>query len=142
MLIDNYTRVCWVYLLKEKSDVEQIFKQFYTMVETQFQEKIQAFRSGNGKEYFNKILGTYFLENEIIHQSSCFDTSQQNRVAEKKNKHILEVARFLMFTIKIPKYLWGEAILIATYLINKMPSRTLNFNTPIKCLKRVFQCHV
>ena len=44
-----------------------------------------------------------------------------------KNKHLLEVARSSMFTTKIPKYLWGGAILTATYLINRMPSRTFNF---------------
>ena len=74
------------------------------MVETQFQEKIQVFRSENGKEYFNKILRIYFLEKGIIHQSSCNGTPQWNGVVERKNKYLLEVARSLMFTIKVPKY--------------------------------------
>ena len=51
-------------------------------------KKIQVFRSDNGKEYFDKILGTYFLEKGIIHQSSCFDTPQQNGVAERKKINI------------------------------------------------------
>lgn len=50
-----------MYLLKEKSDVEEIFKNFYTMVQTQFQGQIQVFRSDNGKEYFNKFLGHFFF---------------------------------------------------------------------------------
>ena len=58
--IDDYTRVCSVYLLKEKSEVESVFQNFYTMVLTQFQEKIKIVRSDNGKEYFNKILGKNF----------------------------------------------------------------------------------
>ena len=56
------------------------------MVQTQFQENIQVFRSDNRKEYFNTILGKYFLENGIVHQSSCNDTPQHG-AAERKNKH-------------------------------------------------------
>ena len=55
--IDDHTRVCWTFLLKEKSEVETIFKNFYTMVETQFQKKIQVFQSDNGREYFKGVLG-------------------------------------------------------------------------------------
>ena len=45
--------------------------------------------------------------------------------------HLLEVARAIMFTTNVPKIYWGEAILIASYLINRMPSRVLKFKTPI-----------
>ena len=81
------------------------------MVLTQFQTKIQILRSDNGKEYFNKTLGPFFLEKRIVHQSSCNDTPQQNGVAERKNKHLLEVARALLFSQNVSNYLWGEAIL-------------------------------
>jgi len=104
------------------------------MVLTQFQTKIQVFRSDNGKEYFNKALGNFFIEKGIVHQSSCNDTPQPNGIAEQKNKHLLEVARALCFTNKVPIYLWGKAILTATYLINRMPSRVLNFKTPLQVL--------
>lgn len=72
-----------------------------------------------------------------MHQSSCNDTPQQNGVAERKNKHLIEVAGSLIFKTKVPKYLWGEVILIATYLINQMPSKVFQFQTPsdffLKC---------
>ena len=47
--IDDYTRVTWVFLLKDKSDAESVFKKFYTMVQTQFQTQIKIFWSDNGK---------------------------------------------------------------------------------------------
>ena len=115
-----------------KSEMEEVFLKIYTMVLAQFQTKIQVFRSDNGKEYFNKALRKYFLEKGIVHQSSCNDTPQQNGIVERKNKHLLEVARALCFTNKVPKYLWGEVILTATYLINRMPTRVLNFKTPLQ----------
>ena len=112
--IDDHTRVCWVYLLKEKSDVKEAFKEFYSMIETQFHTQIQVIRTENGKEYFNSILDRTFKEKGIIHQSTCFDTPQQNGIAERKNRHLLEVARLIMFTMGVPKYLWGEVVLMAS----------------------------
>lgn len=63
----------------------------------------------------------------IVHQSTCSETPQQNGTFEQKNRHLLEVARAIMFSMNVPKYLWREAILIASYLINRMPTRILNF---------------
>ena len=60
-----------------------------------------------------------------MHHSSCVYTPQQNGVAERKNEHLLEVARSIMFTMNVPKLFWREAILTAAYLINRMPSPTL-----------------
>lgn len=116
--IDDHTRLCWVYLLKEKIDVRSVFVNFHSMVQTQFQTNIQILRTDNGTEYFNSILRDYLQTHGIVHQSSCVDTPQQNGIVERKNKHLLEVARALMFTTKLPKILWGDAILTSTYLIN------------------------
>ena len=63
------------------------------MVQTQFQAKIQVLRTDNAREYYHNILGSYLLENGIVHQSSCIDTPQKNGVAERKNRHLMEVAR-------------------------------------------------
>ena len=78
------------------------------------------------------------MENGIIHQSSWNDTPQHNGVAKRKNKHLLKVDRSLMLTTKVPKYLWDKAIFTATYLINRMPSRILNFQTLLKIFKECF----
>ena len=136
--IDDHSHACWVYLLKEKSDATMVFKNFRNMVETQFQKKIQVFRTDNGGEYFNSILGKYLSDNGIFHQSSCVGTPQQNGVLERKNRHLLEVARALLFNSHVPKYFWGEAILTATYLINRLPSRVINFQTPLHVLQNAY----
>ena len=90
-------------MLKGKSKVNPLLKKIHKMIETHFQAKVQALIIDNGKEYFNSILGTYLLENGIVHFSSCNDTPQQNGVAERKNRHLLEVGRALMFTKNVPK---------------------------------------
>jgi hypothetical protein len=48
--------------------------------------------------------------------------------------HLLEVARSLMFTMNVPKFLWSEAVTTATYLINRMPSRVLGMKTPYEMI--------
>lgn len=76
----------------------------------------------------------YLTDNGIIGQTTYVNTPQQNGIAERKNRHLVEVVRSLMITTNVPVYLWGEAVLTAAYLINRMPSSVLNFETPISCL--------
>ena len=86
MLIDNHTRVAWVYLLKEKHEVESMFKNFYNMVQTQLHTSIQIFKSDNKRKYFANVLGKIFEEKGIVPQSSCNNTPQQNEVAERQSR--------------------------------------------------------
>ena len=90
--------------MKEKLEVGQVFQNFNTMIQTQFHTKIQSFRTDNAKEYFTHTLGNYLQSQGIINQSSCVDTPQQNNIAERKNRHVLKVARSLMFSTHVPKY--------------------------------------
>ncbi|RVX07454.1 Retrovirus-related Pol polyprotein from transposon TNT 1-94 [Vitis vinifera] len=136
--VDDHTRVTRVFLMKEKSEVGHIFQTFNLMVQNQFNSKIQVLKSDNAKEYFTSSLSTYLQNHGIIHISSCVDTPQQNGVAERKNRHLLEVARCLMFSSNVPNYFWGEAILTATYLINRMPSRVLTFQSPRQLFLKQF----
>ena len=105
--IDDHTRVCWVYLLKDKTEVRSVFVKFHSMIQTQFQTKIQILRTDNGTEYVNHILQDYLQTQGIIHQSSCVDTPQQNGVAERKNRHLLEITRALLLSTNLPQYYWG-----------------------------------
>ena len=65
---------------------------------------MQVVRLDNGEEYLNQTHGNYLLKNEIIHQTSCVGIPQQNWIAARKNKHLLEVARALMFARNVPKF--------------------------------------
>src|SRR5436190_19823114 len=68
------------------------------------------------------------------HQTTCPDTPEQNGVAERKNRHLLEVTRALMFQMNVPKFLWSEAVMSDAYLINRMPSKVLGMKTPCEIL--------
>lgn len=132
--IDGFSRCTWLYLLKQKSEVLCAFENFYTLVCNQYNASVKIFRSDNGTEYINREFNNFLSSRGIIHQTTCVNTAEQNGVAERKNRHLLEVARSLMFMMNVPKFLWGEAVKTAAYLINRLPSRVLNYKTPIECL--------
>src|SRR5436189_6446533 len=95
----------WLYLLQQKSEVTKCFQYFNSYVRTQFDKRIKVLRSDNGGEYTNKKFGAYLSSQKIQHQTTCPDTPAQNGVADHKNRHLLEVARALMFQMNVHKYL-------------------------------------
>jgi len=108
---------------------------FHKLVKNQFNAKVWIIRTDNGKEYVNNdFWGIYTSNDEIIHQTTCPGTPPQNGVAERKNRHLLEVARSLMFQMNVSKYLWSEAVMTAVYLINRMPSRILGMKSPAELM--------
>ncbi|KAJ7950679.1 Retrovirus-related Pol polyprotein from transposon TNT 1-94 [Quillaja saponaria] len=133
--IDCFSRTTWVYLLRAKNEVFTCFQMFHKLVCTQFDGKVKILRSDNGTEYTEGNFQKYLRDHIIMHQTSCVDTSAQNGTAERKNRHLLEVAQSLMFTMNVPKAYWGDAVLSAAYLINRMSLRTLDFNTHLDVLQ-------
>jgi len=111
----------WVYFLKHKSEVPDKFYAFYQMIHTQFGKKIQVLRSDNG-EFVNKSMQEFFRGNGLIHQTSCPNTPQQNGVAERKNRKLLEMTRAMIFDTQVLTRFWTEAVATSTYLLNRLPS--------------------
>jgi transposase InsO family protein len=93
--------------MNNKSEVPQLFIQFYNLVQTQFGKGIKRIRSDNRKEYVNHNLFNFTSKNGIIHEFTYVDTPQQNGVVERKNRHLLEVARAILFQMSVSKSYWG-----------------------------------
>ena len=72
----------------------------------------------------------YLQQKGIISQRSCPYTPQQNGVAERKNHHLLDVVRTLLIESSVPTKFWVEALSTAVYLINRLPTVTLNYDSP------------
>ena len=73
---------------------------------------------------------SFISQHGILHQSSCAHTPQQNEIAERKNRHLIETARTLLFHYHVPFRFWGDVVLTACYLINRMPSSVLHDQIP------------
>ena len=96
-----------VYFMKHKSEVFSHFKGFNAMVEKEKGMQIKVLRSDGGGEYFSKEFSDYLKEKGIQRKYSCRSTPQQNGVAERKNRHIAEVARTMLNEKKMPDYFWA-----------------------------------
>ncbi|WJX59082.1 poly(A)-specific ribonuclease [Trifolium repens] len=100
--IDDYSRFTWIYFLCAKSEVFSMFKKFLTYVETQFHANIQIFRSDSGGEYMSNEFQEFLQQKGILSQRSCPNTPQQNGMAERKNRHLLDVTRTLLLQASVP----------------------------------------
>ena len=114
--IDDFSRYCWVYFLKLKFEVFDIFKVFKVLVENQSERKLKIFISNNGGEYVMSELIKYCEDAGIQMQHSISYTPQQNGVAERKNRSLKEMATCRMESKTFPPNFWGEAINCASYI--------------------------
>ena len=135
IFVDDFTRYTWLYPLKLKSDVLDIFTNFHQRVERQFNLKLQNFQSDWGGEF--QAVNKYLIACGINHRLSCPHTPAQNVTAERKHRHIVETALSLLKQASMPHRFWDEAVSTAAYLINRMPTPLLKYSSPYKLL---FNC--
>ncbi|KAL0318302.1 UNVERIFIED_CONTAM: Retrovirus-related Pol polyprotein from transposon RE2 [Sesamum angustifolium] len=105
LFIDDYSRMTWVYFMREKSEVFKVFKKFKNLVEKQSGRSIKVLRSDRGKEYNNSEFDKFCEEEGIEHQTT--------------EKHL-------------PKAFWAEAVYTAVYLLNRCPTKAVQNMTPIE----------
>ena len=126
--IDDHSKFTWIYLLRRKSEVFQCFREFQALVERQFDRKIRTIQTDWGGEY--QALSSFFSRMGISHHVSCPHAHQQNGSAERKHRHIVEVGLTLLAHASMPLKFWDEAFLTAVYLINRLPTKVLQNDTP------------
>ncbi|KAL0641206.1 hypothetical protein Bca4012_103214 [Brassica carinata] len=97
---------------------------------------VKVLRSDNGGEYISNAFKSHLAKHGIVHQTSCPYTPQQNGVAERKNRHLMEVARSMMFHTNVPKRFWSYAVQTACYLINRVPTKILKNLSPFEVLNK------
>lgn len=130
-IIDDYSRYCRVFLMAQKSEVAELIKQFVEKMKTSLGKKPKIIRSDRGKEYVNKELKNYLKMEGIQIQYTVAYTPEQNGVAERKNRSLLESARCMLYDADMDKKYWGEAINTANYLQNRLPSKCIE-KTPFE----------
>ena len=136
-IVDDYSRFTWVFFVKQKSEFLSVFKHFYDYVLTQFDKRIKSVRTDNAKELSQGDTPKICTEKDIISQSSCVDTPQQNEVVERKHKHLLEVTRALFFQSNLPLHYWADCVMCAAHIINRMPLKPIRHKTPYEVLQGI-----
>ena len=107
---------------------------FFSYVATQFGAKIKSIQCDNGREFENSTARIFFLTHGVTIRMSCPYTSQQNGKAKHIIRSTNNTVRSLMFQASLPSSYWVEALHAATYLLNRQPTKTLNFSTPFFAL--------
>lgn len=124
-IIDDHSRYCYVYLIKNKSDAPSCIKDFVEMTKTTFGKKPKIIRSDRGREYINNDLISYMNKEGIRAQYTAPHSPQQNSVAERKNRTLVEMTRCMLIDSGLDKKYWGEALHNANYLLNRLPSTAI-----------------
>lgn len=124
--------------MKDRSEVFSKFMSFTNEIQIQYSATLKVFQSDNALEYTSSTFKQYFHSKGIVHETSCAYTPQQNGVSEHKHRHLLEVTRSLMTHMSVPKHHWPEAFLTSCYLINRLPSTSINNKIPFQLLFPLF----
>ena len=104
VFVDDYTRVSWVYLLCDRSEVVTTITHFITEVRTQYSTTPKILRTNNTLEFVQTSLRTFCVDRGIIHQTICPHT------AERKHRQLLDITRTLLIEMHVPSYLWSDAL--------------------------------
>jgi transposase InsO family protein len=134
--IDDYSRKTWVYFLKLKDEVFEKFKEFKALVENLSEKKIKILRSDNGGEYTSKEFKDFCRDVGIKRELTTPYNPQQNGVAERKNRTIMEAVKAMIHDQDLPMHLWVEAARTTVYVQNKISHSALGFKTPEEMFTR------
>jgi len=135
LLIDDYTRMTFVFLLNNKSEAFRHFKHFKEQIENESDMKIKCLRSDNGGEFTSNEFNDYCSEQGIKRKFSAARTPQQNGVAEIKNRKVMEMARTMLNEAGISDRFWPQEVHTAVYIINRALLRNNTDKTPYKLWK-------
>src|SRR6266540_4067181 len=132
---DGYSRFGYIFPIKDRSESLDKFKIFKAEVENQHNLKIKVVRSDRGGEYYGihapygQIPGPFakFLqENGIVAQYSTPGEPQQNGVAERRNRTLMDMVRSMMSNSSLSIKLYLEALKTAAHILNKVPSKVVS----------------
>ncbi|GJY32556.1 putative ribonuclease H-like domain-containing protein [Tanacetum coccineum] len=151
VVTDDYSRFTWVFFLTTKDETSEILKNFIKEIENLVDLKVKIIRSDNGTEFKNKVMDDFCREKGIKREYSVARTPQQNSVAERRNRTLIEAARTMLADSKLPTTFWAEAVSTACYVQNrvlvvkphnKTPYELFRGFKPALSFMRPFGCHV
>ncbi|GJW57344.1 retrovirus-related pol polyprotein from transposon TNT 1-94 [Tanacetum coccineum] len=145
------SRFTWVFFLATKDETSGILKSFITGIENLVDHKVKVIRCDNGTEFKNREMNQFCEMKGILRQFSVARTPQQNGVAERRNRTLIEAARTMLADSKLPTTFWAEAVNTACYVQNrvlvvkphnKTPYELFHGRTPTLSFMRPFGCPV
>ncbi|GJX79942.1 putative ribonuclease H-like domain-containing protein [Tanacetum coccineum] len=151
VVTDDFSRFTWVFFLATKDETSGILKSFIIGIENLVDHKVKVIRCDNETEFKNKEMNQFCEMKGILRQYSVARTPQQNGVAERRNRTLIEAARTMLADSKLPTTFWAEAVNTACYVQNrvlvvkphnKTPYELFHGRPPILSFMRPFGCPV
>ncbi|GKC57101.1 putative ribonuclease H-like domain-containing protein [Tanacetum coccineum] len=151
VVTDDYSIFTWVFFLASKDETCGILKNFITEIENLVDKKVKIIRCDNGTKFKNRVMNEFCEQKGINREYSVARTPQQNGVAERRNRTLIEAARTMLADFKLPSTFWAEAVNTACYVLNrviivkphnKTPYELFRGRTPALRFMRPFRCHV
>ncbi|GJV97198.1 putative ribonuclease H-like domain-containing protein, partial [Tanacetum coccineum] len=151
VVTDDFSRFSWVFFLSTKDETSEILKNFIKEIENLVDKKVKIIRSDNGTEFKNHVMDEFCREKGIKREYSVARTPQQNGVAERKNRTLIEAARTMLADSKLPTTFWAEAVSTACYVQNRVLVVKPHNKTPYELFRGIkpaigfmkpFGCHV
>ncbi|GKD33122.1 putative ribonuclease H-like domain-containing protein [Tanacetum coccineum] len=120
VVIDDFSRFSWVFFLATMDETSEILKTFITSIENLIDLRVKVIRCDNGTEFKNRVTNQLCEMKGIKREFSVARNPQQNGVAEKKNRTLIEAARTMLAVSKLPTTFWADAINTACYVQNRV----------------------
>ncbi|GKC07631.1 putative ribonuclease H-like domain-containing protein [Tanacetum coccineum] len=119
VITDDFSRFSWVFFLRTKDKTSGILKDFIRQIENQLNQKVKSIRCDNGTKFKNNDFIEFCGSKGIKREYSNARTPQQNEVAERKNRTLIEAARTMLADLFLPDTFWAEAVSTACYVLNR-----------------------
>ncbi|GJZ91557.1 putative ribonuclease H-like domain-containing protein, partial [Tanacetum coccineum] len=116
VVTDDFSRFSWVFFLATKDETSEILKSFITRIKNLIDLRVKVIRYDNGTEFKNRVMNEFCEMKGIKREFSVARTPQQNGVAERKNRTLIEAARTMLAYLKLPTTFWAEAVNTACYV--------------------------
>jgi hypothetical protein len=119
---DDYSRYGHIYLIKYKSEAIEKFKEYKLEVEKQLGRSIKSLNNDRGGEY--EAIDSFCKESGIRHLYTMPYKPQQNGIAERRNRTLMDMTRSMMAYAELPNHFWGEALSTAAYILNRIKTKS------------------
>jgi hypothetical protein len=121
IFVDDYSRFTKLYLLRSKDETLEMFIKYKTEVENQKNKRIKRLRTDRDGEYESNPFSEFCEQNGIIHEVTPLYSPESNGVAERKNRTLKEMMNDMLISSGLSSNMWGEVILLAWHIPNKVP---------------------
>ncbi|GJT22002.1 putative ribonuclease H-like domain-containing protein [Tanacetum coccineum] len=134
VVTDDCSKFSWVFFLAYKDETYDMLHDLIVGLENRLRHKVKTIRCDHGTEFKNQLMNEFCAKKGIKREYSIARTPQQNGVAERKNRTLIEAARTMLADSLLPIQFWAEAVNTACYVLNRVLVTKPQMKTPYEIL--------